>query len=155
MRAYEVAVATGVSLGQWVERQSPEPDFKARFAAVVLVPERQDLYQAINARFDVMMAAGALEEAAALGALGLDKGLPAMKALGVPELLAHLEGALSLEEAVEKAKRASRNFAKRQLTWLRHQDLGCPAEIYPAQYSESLCKKIFSFIRKNLLTTQS
>ena len=99
-----------------------------------------------------MMKQGVLQEVEALARLGLNPALPAMKALGVPEFLAHLEGAATLEYAVDKAKQASRNFAKRQLTWLRNQDLGWPTETYIAQYSESLRKKIFTFIRKNLLT---
>lgn len=152
-RAFEVVKATGRALSRWRDMPTPPPLPQAKFAAVVLAPPRADLYAAINARFDKMMAAGALDEARAL--LGINKDLPAAKALGAPELLAHLEGSLTLAEAVEKAKRSSRNFAKRQLTWLRHQDMGCRSEIYPAQYSESVRADIFSFIRNCLLTTQS
>ena len=77
------------------------------------------LYAAIDARFDRMMGGAALEEVRALMRLGLDAGLPAMRAHGVRELAAHLSGALSQEEAVAKAKTESRRYAKRQMTWLR------------------------------------
>ncbi|MBF0394113.1 MAG: tRNA (adenosine(37)-N6)-dimethylallyltransferase MiaA, partial [Alphaproteobacteria bacterium] len=85
--------------------------------------------------------------------LGLDPALPAMKALGVPELLRVARGEVGVEEAAAAAQRATRNFAKRQLTWFRHQ-LDDPVRI-PAQYSESLCPKIFSIIREFLLTGQA
>ncbi len=74
---------------------------------------------AIDARFDRMIEQGAIEEVRALLALGLDPGLPAMRAHGVRELAAYLAGDSSLEEAVEKSKTESRRYAKRQMTWLR------------------------------------
>ena len=154
-RAFEVVRATGRPLSEWRDAPLMPPLPDARFAAIVFTPPRDDLYRATDARFEGMIADGALDEAAALARLNLDRSLPAMKALGVPELLAHMEGRAPLDEAVEKAKRASRNFAKRQLTWLRHQHMSCPTEIVSAQYSESQSGKIFSFIRKSLLTAQS
>jgi tRNA A37 N6-isopentenylltransferase MiaA len=75
--------------------------------------------EAINARFDAMMAAGALEEVRALLALDLSGELPVMRALGVAPLAAHLAGSTSLEAAVAAAKTETRQYAKRQLTWLR------------------------------------
>ncbi len=116
----------------------------------MLAPPRDALYAAIDARLDTMIEEGALDEVAALDRLGLDAGLPAAKAVGVPELRRHLRGEITLDEALESAKRASRNFAKRQLTWLRHQMPG--AHVVPAQYSESLRPEIFSFICRFLLT---
>ena len=68
-----------------------------------------------------MIAAGALDEAAALAARGLRPDLPAMKAVGVPELLRHLRGEIPLDEAIAAAQRATRRYAKRQMTWFRHQ----------------------------------
>ena len=100
-----------------------------------------------------MLARGALEEVRALAALNLDPALPAMKALGVPELLRHLAGELTLAEASEAAKRATRQFAKRQSTWLRTQ-IG-PAERLSEQFSESLIIKIFPKIRDFMLTAQN
>ena len=106
---------------------------------------------ASDARFDAMLVAGALKEAAALQALGLDAALPAMKSLGVRELLAHLHGDRTLAEATAAAKQATRRFAKRQQTWFRNQIE--PNIRVSAQYSESLNSKIFPLISEFLLTT--
>jgi tRNA dimethylallyltransferase len=88
---------------------------------LVLDLDRAALYARIDARFDAMLRAGALDEAARLQALGLDPALPAMKAVGVAPLLAHLDGAVSLDEAAARAKTETRRYAKRQLTWFRRQ----------------------------------
>lgn len=121
LRAWEVLRATGRPLGYWqtTGRASPPPGL--RFLTLVCEPPRDRLYAACDARFLHMLEEGALEEVRRLAALDLDPGLPAMKALGVPELLAHLRGDLTLAEATAKAQQATRNYAKRQLTWFRHQ----------------------------------
>ena len=121
LRAYEIYLATGKSLSDW-HREAPvtEP-LSADVQTVLLAPPREDLYARCNDRFDRMMARGALDEVAALVARVLDPSLPAMKALGVPELAAHLAGAMTRKAAEEKAKQATRNFAKRQMTWFRNQ----------------------------------
>ena len=150
IRALEVVRATGRPLADWQRQGAGGPATDARFATIVLAPPRDALYAAIDARLDTMIEDGALDEVAALDRLGLDAGLPAAKAVGVPELRRHLRGEITLDEALESAKRASRNFAKRQLTWLRHQMPG--AHVVPAQYSESLRPEIFSFICRFLLT---
>ena len=93
LRAYEVYLATGKSLSDW-HREAPTTEpLSADVQMVLLAPPREDLYARCNDRFDRMMARGALDEVAALVARGLDPSLPAMKALGVPELAAHLAGA--------------------------------------------------------------
>ncbi len=153
IRAFEVFQATGVPLSTWQRRESGTPAIAARFATLALAPPRDELYRAIDRRFDAMVAAGAVDEIAALDRLGLDGDLPAMKAVGVPDLRRHLRGETSLEDACASAKRASRNFAKRQLTWQRHQVAG--DRVISAQYSESLRPEIFSFIRQFLLTGHS
>jgi len=150
IRALEVFRLTGRPLGEWQRAEGVRAPVAARFAVIAVVPPRERLYAAIEARFDAMMAAGALAESRALDALGLDPSLPAMKAVGVPELRRHLAGEISLAEAAEAAKRATRRFAKRQMTWLRHQIIA-DKSIY-LQYSESLQPEIFSFIRQFLLT---
>lgn len=94
------------------------PDSWAGFA---LHPDRATLYERIERRFEAMMAAGALDEARVLHSRGLDRQLPAMKAVGVRPLMAHLDGALGLDEAVVQAKTDSRRFAKRQFTWFSNQ----------------------------------
>ena len=152
IRAFEVARATGRPLADWQDETAPATALRARFATIALIPPRRRLYAACDARFDLMIAAGAIDEVKALAALGLAPGRPALKAVGVPELSRHLRGEASLEEAVGAAKRATRNYVKRQLTWLRTQGAG--AWILSAQYSESLRPKIFSFIRRFLLTVQ-
>ena len=88
---------------------------------VALEPPRAALYARCDARMTQMMAAGALDEVKALLARGLAPALPAMKAVGVPELAAHLAGEMSLEAATALARQATRRYAKRQLTWLRNQ----------------------------------
>jgi len=120
-RAMAVVKATGKALAEWQGEQDQGPALAARFMTLALVPDREDLYAACDARFDAMLAKGAVDEVRALLALGLEPTLPAMKALGVPELARHLAGEVSLEDAAAAAKQATRNFAKRQLTWLRNQ----------------------------------
>ena len=119
VRALEVIDATGVSLAEWQGGNAAPllaPDDALR---LVIAPERQPLYAAIDARFNRMIEQGALDEVRALLDLELDPGLPAMRAHGVRELAAYLSGALTREEAVAKAKTESRRYAKRQMTWLR------------------------------------
>jgi tRNA dimethylallyltransferase len=119
VRALEVIDATGLSLSEWQGAPaSPVLDADAVMKLVV-APEREPLYAAIDVRFDRMIEAGALEEVEALLALGLDDSLPAMRAHGVRELSAYLAGAGSLEDAAARAKTESRRYAKRQMTWAR------------------------------------
>ena len=153
IRAWEVATATGKTLAEWHREMAPRPVVPGPFAVIALMPERADLYAAIDGRFTRMVEAGALDEVAALDSLGLDADLPAMKALGLAELRAHLHGEMPLESAVEAAQRTTRNFAKRQYTWFRHQISG--AEVIGAQYSKSHKEKIFSIIRRFLLTRKN
>lgn len=89
--------------------------------AVVLEPPREALYAACDARLAAMFATGAIEEVAALHARRLDPALPAMKAVGVREIIEHLEGRTSRAEALARAQQETRRYAKRQLTWLRNQ----------------------------------
>lgn len=119
VRALEVIDATGVSLAEWQGGSAspvlaPDAVFK-----LVIAPEREALYAKIDARFDAMIAQGVIEEVRAVLALGLDPGLPAMRAHGVRELGAYLAGTCGLEEAIAKAKTESRRYAKRQMTWAK------------------------------------
>ena len=82
---------------------------------------KHELGLRIDTRFDAMMAAGALEEVRALAAHNLDPNLPAMKAHGVPWLIRHLKGEITMAEAVEQSKRDTRRYTKRQATWFRNQ----------------------------------
>ncbi len=119
-RALEVVLATGRSLLDWHRDDTPSRLDAARAAKVFLMPERDELLRRVDARFDAMMTAGALEEVRALAARRLDPALPAMKAHGVPWLIRHLNGDITLEEAIEGAKRDTRQYTKRQATWFRN-----------------------------------
>lgn len=120
-RAMAVVRATGLTLDAWQAQQAEGPGLAARFFTITVLPERDALYAACEARFDAMLSEGALAEVETFLALGLDPALPAMKAVGVPELARHLSGDISLEDAATATKQATRNFAKRQMTWLRNQ----------------------------------
>jgi tRNA dimethylallyltransferase len=120
-RALEVFEATGRSISDW-RHQGMSPLLDAvRVARIFLAPDRMELYRRIDARFDVMVASGALDEVRALAARHLDPLLPAMKAHGVPWLIRHFAGDMALDVAAAEAKKDTRHYAKRQFTWFRHQ----------------------------------
>ena len=151
IRAFEVFEATGRSLAAWQRVAPTAADALAPpFLTLTLAPPRAPLYAACDGRFAAMIEAGALAEVSDLAALDPDPGLPVMKALGVPELRRHLAAELSLEQAIAAAQQATRNYAKRQATWLRHQLPG--AVVYEAQYSEDLKQAAIEEIRRFLLT---
>lgn len=148
MRAWEVVRATGRPLAEW--QRATAKDAPYRFGTILLIPSREALYAACDARFAAMVAMGALGEAAALAARKLPPDLPAMKAVGVPELIAHLRGEWSLPEAVAIAQRATRRYAKRQLTWFRHQ---MTADLVIAEpISGEILHRCSDFIEAFLLT---
>ncbi len=121
VRALEVLDASGRSIADWqAARGRPLIDRdSARF--LVIEPDRAELVERIEARFDRMLDKGALDEVKRLVALGLDPDLPAMKAIGVRELQAAMAEQMGFPEAIERAKIATRQYAKRQATWFRHQ----------------------------------
>ena len=120
-RALEVVEATGRSITDWHRDGLPPLLPQGEFVALFLAPEREQLYARIDARFDAMLKAGALDEVAALAARHLDPLLPAMKAHGVPALIRYLNGEITLQEAAEIGRADTRHYAKRQFTWFRHQ----------------------------------
>jgi tRNA dimethylallyltransferase len=120
-RALEVVEATGRSLTDWHREGLPPLLPESEFSALFLAPDRDALYARIDARFDAMLKAGALEEVARLAARQLDPLLPAMKAHGVPALIRHLKGEITLDEAATVGRADTRHYAKRQFTWFRHQ----------------------------------
>lgn len=128
VRAYEVAAHTGKPIGEWQKRGaglgSRYLEKKSQMLNVehhLLMPPREELYAACNKRFLQMVERGAIEEVRALLARTLDPGLPAMKILGVREIAAYLQGEISLDTAIARAQQATRNYAKRQMTWFRNQ----------------------------------
>lgn len=149
MRAWEVLQATGRSLADW-QSDPREGALPADRFVITLTPPRDHLYAACDGRLAAMLANGALEEVAGLLAMELDPALPVMKALGVAELAAHLRGEVTLDAALASAQQTTRNYAKRQLTWFRHQII--PQMTVNEQLSERVEDKIFSFIRQFLLT---
>jgi tRNA dimethylallyltransferase len=121
VRAWAVVEATGRTLGEWQRSVPKTPAVDGEFQVVLMCPERDVLYRRCDARFLQMINSGALEEVRSILDMKLPSELPAMRALGVPELIQFLTDNLTLEEATSKAQQATRNFAKRQLTWFRHQ----------------------------------
>jgi len=119
-RALEVVLATGRSLLEWHKAGLPAALDAALAAKIFLAPARDALLRRIDARFDAMMAAGALEEVRALNGRNLASDLPAMKAHGVPWLIRHLNGEIDLAEAEAGGKRDTRQYTKRQATWFRN-----------------------------------
>jgi len=153
-RAWEIWRSTGRGLAAW-QAEPRAPPAGWRFAAILLAPPRPALRAAIAARFEAMLAAGALAEVRDLLSLQLDPALPAMRAQGVPELAAHLRGELSLAEAAERAVLATGRYAKRQTTWFRHHPLAPEDRTHTihariaglGQFSARKIVEIFDFIR--------
>ena len=152
-RAYEVWRGTGRGIATWQAEASAAPA-PWRFAAILLDPPRDRLRDAIAKRWAAMMAEGAVSEVQALLAQGLDPTLPAMRALGVPEIAGLLAGQMTAEEASARAILASGQYTKRQATWFRHHELAPPERAYIinarfaglAQFSESESAKFFAFL---------
>jgi tRNA dimethylallyltransferase len=119
VRALEVLESTGRSLADWQRAPGKPVLVQDETVRLLALPDRPAQGQTIDARFDAMMNAGALEEVRALLALGFSEELPVMRALGVAPLAAHVAANLGLEEAVALAKTETRQYAKRQLTWCR------------------------------------
>lgn len=121
VRALEVLDASGRSILEWQAARGQPLIDKSGAHFIVIEPDRAALVDRIEARFDQMLDKGALDEVRRLTALDLDPDLPAMKAIGVRELQAAMAGNMGFPEAIERAKIATRQYAKRQATWFRHQ----------------------------------
>lgn len=148
LRALEVWEATGRPLSAW--QADDQPADSASIAWIWLDPPRASLHARAAARFAKMVEEGAVEEVRAFLAPKPDPALPAMKALGVPELGRYLAGEITLEAAVEQAVIATRQYIKRQTTWFRHQLP--PGHLKVEQFSESFDFRILPFIRRFGLT---
>ncbi len=143
-RAWEVWRSTGRSLVAWhAERMPPAP---YRFRMVLLDPARDALRRAIAGRFAAMMEHGALDEVRALVAQKLDPGLPAMRAHGVIELLAFLDGRMTLAEAGQRTELVTGQYTKQQATWFRNRQIVDPPNMHTihARY-EGLAQSSTSF----------
>jgi tRNA dimethylallyltransferase len=120
-RALEIFAATGQPLVSFHGARQPGLLHDRPVIKLFLAPEREELRRRIDRRFLAMMEQGALDEVRALGERSLDPMLPAMRAHGVPGLLAYLRGEIDRDEAVVKGQGDTRRYAKRQFTWFRHQ----------------------------------
>jgi len=124
-RAWEVVRATGRSLADWQAEEMPSLlgplESAGELRKIALRPDRQWVYDRIDRRFEQMVAEGGLNEARVLAGMGLTARHPVMKALGLPSLMAHVRGEMPLDEAIAHAQTQSRRYAKRQMTWIRHQ----------------------------------
>jgi len=136
MRALEVFRATGRSLASFQGEREPGPLGHVPTLRLFVHPEREAVRERIDRRFEVMMGEGALDEVARLRLRGLDPLLPIMRAHGVPGLIAHLDGEISLDEAIRRGQADTRAYAKRQVTWFRHQMEGWEA-VAPAAALEA------------------
>lgn len=154
-RAFEVVRGTGRGLLDWQRQGAATGPAPWRFTAILLDPPREVLRAAIGARFDAMLAAGAMEEVRGLVAQGLDPALPAMRAHGVPELAAVLAGRMTPAAARERAVLNTGQYTKRQATWFRHHDLAPAGRMHiihariasEAQFSCEEWQKIVAFVR--------
>jgi tRNA dimethylallyltransferase len=121
LRATEIFLSTGRSLTAFQNERAEPPLGPGEWRGLFLAPDRETLKRRISQRFAEMLEAGALDEIARLAGRGLDPALPVMRAHGVPHLLAHLRGEMTLDEASALAVRDTKAYAKRQFTWARHQ----------------------------------
>ncbi len=151
VRAMEVWFATGRPLSHFQMLPPEPPLLDGPALKVVLMPDRAALYERCDRRFEQMIHDGAMDEVMALAARGLDPDLPAMKALGVKQLIAAGRGDLLLEQAVADAQTGTRRYAKRQMTWLRHQIVA--DVIDDAQDLERMTANIFPKVSEFRLTS--
>lgn len=145
VRALGVVRETGTPLSTW--QQLPgEGQIEGKAVTVAILPDRTDLYAAINARFGEMMETGGIAEVEQLLARKLDPSLPVMKALGVSAVAGYLQGDYDRAQAIYLAQRDSRHYAKRQMTWIRNNFI---ANItFNEKYSKRNSEKYFSEILK-------
>lgn len=141
VRALEVLQATGKPLGDhFAAARQASVLANAEVRRVALMPPREELYRSCDARFHAMLDCGATGEVERLAALNLALDLPAMKAIGVQALAAHLAGEMLLKDAIALAQRQTRNYAKRQMTWIRNQMADWPTVETRQQALEVLLK---------------
>jgi tRNA dimethylallyltransferase len=120
-RSLEVVRSTGRGLAEWHGKRTGGIGEAIKLHPAILLPPREWIYERCDARFAAMLRSGAIEEVAALLARGLDPSLPVMRAIGVSEIAGYIAGEWSLDEAQTRGAQATRNYAKRQFTWMRHQ----------------------------------
>ncbi|WP_417596907.1 tRNA (adenosine(37)-N6)-dimethylallyltransferase MiaA [Novosphingobium aquae] len=120
-RALEVVRSSGQSLSHWQQQVSGGIGDSVTLHAAILLPDRAWLYGRCDRRFATMLQRGAIDEVVALLARQLSPDLPVMRAIGVPEIVDFLRGTTTLEDVLARGSQSTRNYVKRQITWLRHQ----------------------------------
>jgi tRNA dimethylallyltransferase len=153
LRALEVVEATGRPLSDWQNEIVQGAPQGMRFITLVLRPEREGLRDAIAGRFAAMVEAGALAEAGKLLGRHLPEDRPVLRAVGLPQLARHIAREITVDQAIREAVTATRQYAKRQDTWFRHQFIANYG--LESQFSEKVWPEIFSFIRHCGLTPQA
>lgn len=121
VRALEVIEATGKSISAFQSMSGPAAIDAERAQKIVVLPDRAVLAARIDRRFGLMLKLGAVEEVRALLAQNLSPAMPVMKAIGVPQITAMLAGEMREAEVIERGAAATRQYAKRQMTWFRNQ----------------------------------
>jgi tRNA dimethylallyltransferase len=144
LRGLEVFEATAQPLSVWQAQPQTAP--LSDYCGLLLMPDRDWLYARCNQRFEEMLAAGALAEVERVWALNLPPNTTALRALGVAELMALLQGEIDRDTAIAQAQQATRRYAKRQMTWFRNQMDGWQS--FSEQDYANNFAKIFSFISK-------
>lgn len=144
VRALEVLESSGRSLIHWQSLPGEPVIAEDETRCIIVLPDRETLQARADQRFDAMMAAGALDEVRALAALRLPDDLPAMRALGVAPLAAAVRNEVALEAAVARAKAETRQYIKRQTTWLRSNNITNQIEI--TQHTECNDATLIAFI---------
>ena len=145
-RALEVVRSSGRTLADWQRERSGGIGGAVDVRAVILLPERVALYRRCDTRFAAMLEGGAVAEVAALLARGLDPALPVMRAIGVREVAAYIRGEVTHTDALAAGQQATRNYAKRQFTWLRHQP---PSDWLRVQSESYVQSAIIDYILQN------
>ncbi len=137
-RALEVARSTGKPMAHWHKTRSGGIADTVTLQPAILLPPRQLLYSRCDDRFAHMLQSGAIEEVAALLKRGLPAELPVMRAIGVPEIAGFLQAKWDIAEAERRGAQATRNYVKRQQTWLRHQPPADWPRFEDVSFKESL-----------------
>lgn len=150
IRALEFYMQTGKKLSEHNETQQKN-ESPYNYAFIILNMDRQKLYDRINLRVDLMLKDGLEEEVRKLLDMGYSKDLVSMQGLGYKEMVPYIEGKITLEEAAEEIKKRTRHFAKRQLTWFKHQtDDGFWLDI-TGKDSVYAAEKMFDYIKEKKL----
>lgn len=141
-RALEVMRSTGRPIGEWRRKKTGGIGDTITIVPLLLLPDRDWLFERCDRRFAEMFASGAIEEVETLLARELDPSLPVMRAIGVPEIAAFLRGTMKREEAMAAAQQSTRRYAKRQFTWFRHQSPSDWLRADESEYDSKVSKMI-------------